>query len=71
MDTRRSVSAYAVPVSDGQISYCMRDNANRRHYRAAAEALAQADPDWLERIITRWVPSEEWPNALERRPDAM
>ena len=35
----------------------LRDNANRRHYRAAAEALAQADPDWLERIITRRVPS--------------
>jgi threonine dehydrogenase-like Zn-dependent dehydrogenase len=44
-------------------------NANRRHYRAAAEALAQADRDWLERIITRRVPPERWSDALERRPD--
>src|SRR5918994_2137921 len=44
-------------------------NANRRHYRAAAEALARADPGWLERIITRRVPPEQWSDALERRPD--
>jgi glucose 1-dehydrogenase len=44
-------------------------NANRRHYRAAAEALAQADRDWLERIITRRVPPEQWSDALERHPD--
>ena len=31
-------------------------NANRRHYEAAAEALAQADRSWLERLITRRVP---------------
>ena len=28
-------------------------NANRRHYEAAARALARADRSWLERIITR------------------
>ena len=28
-------------------------NANLRHYRAAAEALAQADLSWLERMVTR------------------
>ncbi len=28
-------------------------NANRRHYAAAAEALAKADKDWLARLITR------------------
>jgi hypothetical protein len=44
-------------------------NANRRHYEAAAEALAQADPGWLERIITRRVAPEQWSDALERRPD--
>ena len=44
-------------------------NANRRHYEAAAEALAQADPGWLERIITRRLPPEQWSDALERRPD--
>ncbi len=37
-------------------------NANRAHYRAAADALAGADRDWL-------VPLEHWREALERRPD--
>ncbi len=31
-------------------------NANRRHYEAAAAALAAADRAWLERLITRRVP---------------
>ncbi|MGE3176650.1 MAG: glucose 1-dehydrogenase [Vicinamibacterales bacterium] len=40
-------------------------NANRRHYRLAAEALARADRDWLERLITRRVPLDRWAEALE------
>ena len=44
-------------------------NANRRHYEAAAAALAGADRDWLERLITRRVPLEHWDQALERQPD--
>jgi threonine dehydrogenase-like Zn-dependent dehydrogenase len=44
-------------------------NANRRHYELAADALARADPTWLERLITRRVPLERWEDALERRPD--
>jgi threonine dehydrogenase-like Zn-dependent dehydrogenase len=44
-------------------------NANRRHYEAAAEALAQADRDWLERLITRRVPLDDWRSALERGPE--
>jgi threonine dehydrogenase-like Zn-dependent dehydrogenase len=44
-------------------------NANRRHYRDAAEALAKADADWLARLITRRVPLDRWQEALERRPD--
>ncbi|MFC4857815.1 glucose 1-dehydrogenase [Actinophytocola glycyrrhizae] len=31
-------------------------NANLRHYRQAADALAKADRDWLGRLITRRVP---------------
>ncbi|MDT0300822.1 glucose 1-dehydrogenase [Streptomonospora wellingtoniae] len=31
-------------------------NANLRHYRQAADALAAADESWLERLITRRVP---------------
>ncbi|HKN88460.1 MAG TPA: glucose 1-dehydrogenase [Nitrospiraceae bacterium] len=43
-------------------------NANRRHYQAAADALAQADPAWLEQVITRRVPIEQWSKALVRQP---
>jgi len=42
-------------------------NANRRHYELAAQALAKADQAWLERMITRRVPLQEWRTALERR----
>lgn len=42
-------------------------NANRRHYQAAAKALAQADPAWLGRLITRRVPLAQWRDALTRR----
>ena len=44
-------------------------NANRRHYDAAAQALVEAEPDWLARLITREVPLERWSEALERRAD--
>ena len=44
-------------------------NANRRHYEAAAEALAKADRAWLRALITRRVPLERWQEALDRRPD--
>jgi len=42
-------------------------NANRRHYEAAAAALAKADRAWLERIITRRVQLENWKDILDRR----
>jgi glucose 1-dehydrogenase len=41
-------------------------NANRRHYEAAAAALAQADPAWLARLITRAVPLSSWREAYQR-----
>lgn len=44
-------------------------NANGRHYRAAAEALHQADQVWLERLITRRVPLECFREAFERGPE--
>jgi glucose 1-dehydrogenase len=43
-------------------------NANHRHYEIAAHALADADRDWLRRLITRRVPLERWSEALEYRP---
>lgn len=44
-------------------------NAGRRHWQAAADELACADPAWLQRLITRVVPLSSWREALERRPD--
>jgi threonine dehydrogenase-like Zn-dependent dehydrogenase len=44
-------------------------NANRRHFLAAAAALARADQAWLSRLISRRVPLEKWREAFERRPD--
>jgi threonine dehydrogenase-like Zn-dependent dehydrogenase len=41
-------------------------NANRRHYEAGAAALAQADRDWLARLITRTVPLASWREAYQR-----
>jgi glucose 1-dehydrogenase len=42
-------------------------NANRRHYQAAAEALAKADKNWLARLITRRVALKRWREAFEQR----
>jgi glucose 1-dehydrogenase len=44
-------------------------NANLDHYALAAEALAKADPGWLERMISRRVPLEDFEQALEKRRD--
>ena len=44
-------------------------NANRRHYETAAGALARADRDWLERMVTRRVPLDHWQDALTRHDD--
>jgi threonine dehydrogenase-like Zn-dependent dehydrogenase len=40
-------------------------NANRRHYEAAADALAKADSEWLGQLITRRVPIDRWAEALQ------
>jgi threonine dehydrogenase-like Zn-dependent dehydrogenase len=44
-------------------------NANLRHYRAAVDALANADREWLARLITRRVPIDDWSTALNAQPD--
>ena len=44
-------------------------NANRSHYEAAARALSNADPAWLERVIGRRVPFDRHPEAFDHRPD--
>jgi threonine dehydrogenase-like Zn-dependent dehydrogenase len=42
-------------------------NSNHRHFAAAADALANADHDWLQGLITRRVPLASWSDALQRR----
>ena len=42
-------------------------NANRRHWAAAADALAKADHAWLERLITRRVRLDDYRDAFEHR----
>ncbi|HEY3942911.1 MAG TPA: glucose 1-dehydrogenase [Acidimicrobiales bacterium] len=44
-------------------------NANRRHYEAAAVALARADRGWLDRVVSRRVPLASWADALQRQAD--
>ncbi|MFB9204215.1 glucose 1-dehydrogenase [Nonomuraea spiralis] len=44
-------------------------NANLRHFRDAATALAQADRSWLERLITRRIPLTKAEDAFTHAPD--
>ena len=44
-------------------------NANKRHWYKAARVLAQADRDWLGRIVTRRVRPEGFMDAFQRQPD--
>lgn len=41
-------------------------NASRRNYEQAADALAKADPGWLDRCITRRVPMDDFAEALHK-----
>ena len=44
-------------------------NANRRHFEQAVRSLREADPHWLGQLITRTVPLDCWPEALEKGDD--
>jgi threonine dehydrogenase-like Zn-dependent dehydrogenase len=44
-------------------------NARREHYEAAARALAEADRSWLDRLVTRRVPLQEYRAAFHSEPD--
>jgi threonine dehydrogenase-like Zn-dependent dehydrogenase len=39
-------------------------NANRQHYEGAVIALQRANQRWLDSLITRRVPAEQWTEAL-------
>ncbi|NNG41062.1 glucose 1-dehydrogenase [Flexivirga sp. ID2601S] len=43
-------------------------NANLRHYEQAAKALTEADRGWLESLITRRVPLEQYAEAFTKQP---
>jgi len=44
-------------------------NANRRHYENAARALAKANREWLDGLISRRVPLARWQEAFVSQPD--
>ncbi|GAA3836792.1 glucose 1-dehydrogenase [Nocardioides panacisoli] len=43
-------------------------NANQRHFELAARALAQAEPGWLDGLITRTVPLDHYEDVVEPDP---
>jgi threonine dehydrogenase-like Zn-dependent dehydrogenase len=43
-------------------------NANRMHFETAAAVLAQADRQWLGKLISRRVPLARWHDALAAQP---
>jgi threonine dehydrogenase-like Zn-dependent dehydrogenase len=44
-------------------------NSNRRHYEEAARVLALTDQTWLERLVNRRIPLDDWKEAYTRHPD--
>lgn len=44
-------------------------NANLAHYRSALAALAEADRDWLRRLISRRVPLHRYPDGFRMDAD--
>jgi glucose 1-dehydrogenase len=44
-------------------------NSNRHHFRAAHEALLQANRGWLEGLLTNHVPVHEWRSAFAASPE--
>ena len=44
-------------------------NANLQHYKQATEALALADRQWLDRLITRRVPLARWQEVFDHDPE--
>jgi glucose 1-dehydrogenase len=44
-------------------------NANLHHFGLAVDALARADRSWLESLISRRVPLEDFQTAVEKQPD--
>ncbi len=67
-----STGGHQIPVDAGALNRALvlennvvfgSVNANARHWKAGADALASADRKWLERLITRRVPVEHYREA--------
>ena len=72
-----SSAGHSVPVDMGALNRTLvlendvvfgSVNANRRHYEQAVQALTEADPDWLEALVSRRAPLHDWRAALQRQP---
>jgi glucose 1-dehydrogenase len=46
-------------------------NSNRRHFEAGHDALRDADPAWLDRLLGPCVGLDEWRSAFDVGPDAI
>ena len=44
-------------------------NANRRHYEEATRVLADTDRSWLDRLVTRRLPLDQWLDAYDPEPN--
>ena len=66
MDVDESALNKQLVLSNGVVFGSV--NAGRDHYRQATDYLAAADRAWLERLVTRRVPMQSWPTALQREP---
>jgi len=73
-----SSGGHQIPIDAGSVNRTMvleneaivgSVNANRRHYQAAADALAKADRSWLAGLVSRRVPLAEFADALAHRDD--
>ena len=73
-----STGGRALPVDAGELNRSIvlendavigSVNANRRHYALAGDALAAADLEWLNRLVSRRVPIERFDEAYEARDD--
>jgi threonine dehydrogenase-like Zn-dependent dehydrogenase len=67
-----STGGHQIPVDAGALNRALvlennvvfgSVNANARHWKAGADALATANKKWLSRLITRRVPVEDYADA--------
>ena len=69
----RSISLPAADINDNLVlendALVGSVNASLANYQQAAAALAAADREWLQQLITRRVTLDNWSDAFTRQPD--